>query len=340
MILRLSNSSRSVAVNSFPAWSRRLLGVGAMFASLGCVDQSRTILEAPARLTMLVPVCSTQLAPPGRSPSSKAKRVPLVRSLDPEHWLEVMVPELARAANSEPVKVEEAGSKAENKSLRGDSIDCTGHYVFANETLRFGVSSRGWPRLVDADEIDQRSGPKGTSALRLRAVRFENGDVGGPIALVRAVDDRAEIYGMGSYRGPEGAKLTPVRMGNEMIVTAEAKRCPDIYNCRRTLDFFLLRNGRLLNAATIDLERVLRVPSVTERGLFAEYRMTTDVSYGRGGIQLLEQVKVKIIKYENQGDRDSDRLLRTVEFSRRLQVERDALFSTNESVWERVIGRD
>ena len=96
----------------------------------------------------------------------------------------------------------------------------------------------------------------------------------------------------------------------------------------------------LVNAATVDLERVLRVPSVSERGLYAEYKLTTDVSFSEDGVQLLEQVKVRIIPYEKQGDRDSDRELRTVEFARLLRVERDTLFSTNESLWERVVGQD
>jgi hypothetical protein len=40
------------------------------------------------------------------------------------------------------------------------------------------------------------------------------------------------------------------------------------------------------------------------------------------------------------GDRDSDRDLRKVEFSRFLRVERDTLFSSNDPLWERVVGQD
>ena len=63
------------------------------------------------------------------------------------------------------------------------------------------------------------------------------------------------------------------------------------------------------------------------------------MSYEPEGIRLLEQVSVKIIHYEDPG-RDSDRDLRKVEFSRVLKVERDALFATNDSLWERVVGQD
>ncbi|MSP25211.1 MAG: hypothetical protein EXR75_08615 [Myxococcales bacterium] len=295
-----------------------LLALGSV--SFGCVEQQSTAIEVPARQTLPVSVCTNQLPPPARASSAKGA---VVRSLDAEQWMRFLVPGYEDASGLSPT-----------------ANDCTGHYVFANETLRHGVSARGWPRVLDAGEFDLRTGPKGLQVVRLRAVNFEDGDVGGPIALVRAIDDRAEIYGVGSYRGPSDAKLEPVRMGNEMLVVAEAKRCPDVTNCRRIANYFLVRRGRLIDVATADIERVQRMPSLTERGLYAEYRMTTDVSYLPEGIRLLEQVKVKIIPYPNEPDRDSDRLLRTVEFARLLRLERDSLFATNESLWERVVGQD
>ena len=184
-----------------------------------------------------------------------------------------------------------------------------------------------------------RAGPNGMKVLWLRVLKFENGDEGGPIALVRAIDDRAEVYGIGSYRGPTKSQLNPIRLGNENIVVAEAKICPDPDDCRKRAQFYLNRRGRLIDSATIDLERVAIVPSVTERGLYAKYTLKTDVTYKPNGIQLLEQVQVKIIHYV-QGDRDSDRDLRKVEFSRFLRVERDVLFSSNDPLWERVVGQD
>lgn len=285
----------------------------------GCVDQTRVVLEAPARQVIPVPVCTTALAPPARLGSKD-----IIRSLEPEEWLKILIPKY------------ELG-----EGLNPTDVDCTGHYVLANESLRYGAALNGFPRRINPDELIERAGPRGIRVLWLPVLAFENGDVGGPVALVRGINDRAEVYGIGSFKGPENTKLTPVRMGNDTIVVAEAKRCPEEPRmCQKEASFFLLRRGRLLDAATVDIERVQRMPSVLERGLYAEYRMTTDVEYKPDGIHLLEQVKVKIIPYENQGDRDSDRVLRTVEFRRLLQVQRDALFATNESVWERVIGQD
>lgn len=295
-------------------------GVLSASALMGCVNNDRPVYEASARQTTPVSVCTEGIAPPKRKRGDSSA---VVRDLDAEQWLEIMLP------SYEP-----------GEGLKPTMADCTGSYAFANETLRYGISQVGWPRLVDPDELDTRSGPRGVKAVRLRVLAFENGDQGGPIALVRAVDDRAEVFGIGSYRGPVDAKLTPVRMGDEYLLVAEARRCPDTYNCRKTADFYLARRGRLINAATIDLERVQRVPSVSERGLYAEYRLDTSVTYERDGIRLLEQVKVKIIPYEGEGERDSNRALRKVEFARMLRVDRDTLFSTNESLWERVVGQD
>ena len=274
-------------------------------------------MEVTARKQIPIPVCTTQLAPL-RASSGKAA----VRSLDAEQWLGVLLQGFDPA-----------------KGLGATDVDCTGHYAFTNESLRGGVPTTGWGKKVEPEALDMRAGPDGVRVLWLRAVRFENGDEGGPIALVRAVDDRAEVYGIGSFRGPSSSQLSPVRLGNELIVASETKICPNADDCRKRAQFYLARRGRLIEGATVDLERTAVVPSVSERGLYAKYTLRTDVTYKATGIQLLEQVQVKIIHYD-EGARDSDRALRKVEFSRFLRVERDTLFSSNDPLWERVIGQD
>lgn len=275
-------------------------------------------LETKARRQTPIPVCTTQLAPVRAAGKGRA----MVRSLDPEQWAQVLMP-----------------SFVEGKGLNPTELDCTGHYVFANETLRGGISLKGWPRVLDPDEMEVRSGPEGLRVLWLRVLKFENGDEGGPVALVRAVDDRAEVYGIGSFRAPPKSKLDPVRLGDDNLVVGETKNCPEVDDCRRQAHFFLVRRGRLIEAATADLDRVTVVPSVTERGNYARYVLRTDVTYKPDGIQLLEQVKVRIVHYESK-NRDSDRELRKVEFGRMLRVERDTLFSSNDPLWERVVGQD
>jgi hypothetical protein len=296
-----------------------VVSVLALGSTSGCSAPAENApREASVRKAAPIPVCTTQLAPVKSASHGKA----VVRSLDPEQWVSVLVPTFT-----------------EDKGLSPTDIDCTGHYVFANEMLRGGISSRGWPRVVEPEEVELRSGPDGMRVVWIRALKFENGDEGGPIALVRAVDDRAEVYGIGSFRGPPKAQMNPVRLGNDNLVVAESKACPTADDCQHKAHFYLPRRGRLIEAATVDLERTAVVPSVTARGLYAQYRLSTDVTYKPDGIHLLEQVKVKIIHYD-QGNRDSDRELRKVEFSRLLRVQRDTLFSSNDPLWERVVGQD
>lgn len=273
--------------------------------------------EFKTRKQIPIPVCTTQLSPV-KTTSGKT----VVRTLEPEQWMQVLVP-----------------AYTEEKGLNATDVDCTGAYVYANESLRGGVSQRGWPRPLDPEDMEVRSGPDGMRVIWLRVLKFENGDEGGPLALVRAVDDRAEVYGIGSFRGPAKSQLQPVRLGNENLVVGESRLCPDPDDCRVQAHFYLARRGRLIQAASVDVERTAVVPSVTERGLYAKYMLRTDVSYKPDGIQLLEQVRVRIIKDES-GTRDSDRELRRVEFSRFLKVERDTLFSSNDPLWERVFGQD
>ncbi|MDI1449962.1 hypothetical protein [Polyangium sp. 6x1] len=287
-------------------------------SSMGCgAAPEQPHLEAKTREQTPIAVCTQKLSPL-RGGRGKA----VVRTLEPDQWAEIAFP----------------GFNAD-KGLNPTDVDCTGHYAFANESLRGGISEKGWPRKLDVEEVDVRSGPNGLRTLWYRVLKFENGDEGGPILLARAVDDRAEIYAIGSFRGPAKSQITPVRLGDDNLVVAEAKRCPDPDDCRKQAHMFLARRGRLIEAAKVDIERVQVLPSVTERGLYARYQLRTDVSYKPNGIQLLEQVKVSIIHYEDP-NRDSDRALRKVEFSRFLKVERDALFSSNDPLWERVVGQD
>lgn len=277
-------------------------------------------MEVKTRKQIPVPVCTMQLAPVKAGAGGKA----VVRSLDPEQWMVALFP----------------AYNVEQNALNPTDTDCTGNYAFANETLRGGVVNRGWPHVLDPEELEMRAGPEGMRVLWLPILKFENGDVGGPIALVRGIDDRAEVYGIGSFRGPPKSQANPVRLGNDSIVVVESKTCPNPQeDCQQIAHIFLARRGRLFEAATVDLERTAVVPSVTERGLYAQYKLRTDVQYKADGIHLLEQVKVRIIHYDAP-NRDSDRDLRKVEFTRFLRVERDSLFPSNDPLWERVVGQD
>ncbi len=300
------------------------LAFGLLAATLlaGCPDPLKSqVKQVEVRYVTPISVCRTKLSPIG-DPSRAGTAV---RDLDPGQWLEVLVPGYV---------------DGNEQGLDAIALDCTGNYIFANETLRGGASDRGWPRFVDPDEMVLNSGPNGMRVMWLRSLKFDNGDEGGPVALARSYGDNAEIYGVGSYRGPKDTKFATARIGNETIVVGESKECePESGVCRKRAHFFLPRRGRLIEGAVIDLDRTQVMPSQTERGLYAQYHLATDVTFQKDGILLLEQVQVRIMKTKVP-DLDSERLLRSVEFSRFLKIEHDTLFSSNEPLWERVIGRD
>ncbi len=299
-------------------WALAGLATAAM-GLLGCPGAVNQDTQVPVRYVTPVAVCRMKIPAVGSPERQRAA----VRDLDPEQWVEVLIP-----------------AYDDERGIDPTSLDCTGNYVFANESLRGGASARGWPRLLDPDDVTVSSGPQGMRIVWLRALKFDNGDDGGPLILGRAYGDAAEVYAVGSFRGPADAQFSTARVGNETIILAETKECDDEGDqCRRRSHFYLPRRGRLVGAAVIDTERTQIIPSTTERGLFAEYKLVTDLTYKPDGILLLEQVSVRITKTEVP-TLDSERELRTVEFSRFLRLERDTLFSTNEPLWERVVGRD
>jgi hypothetical protein len=307
------------AAVAFRRWLTGALFCVAGAGLTGCSDPMvQNKANVPVRQSVPVAVCVDQLAPVKAKTQGKA----VVRDLDPAQWLEVIIPQYE-----------------EEKGLEPTALDCTNHYVFANESLRGGASDRGWPRVFDPEDMTIQAGPGGMRVFWARTLKYDDGTEGGPIALVRAVDDRAEVYAVGSYRGHPGSRLTPVRAGNDIFVSAETKECSEPGECRKRATFFLPRRGRLIEGAAVDLERVAVVPSSLERGLFARYHLVTDVTYRPDGILLLEQVDVQIVEH-GITDKDSGRKLRRVEFGRLLRVDRDSLFSSNEPLWDRVVGQD
>ena len=286
-------------------------------AMTGCPGAVQQDTMVQTRTAVPVSVCRKQLSPPASGSANQ------VRDLDAEQWVGVVVPQFSP-----------------DHGLDSTAVDCTGNYIFANESLRGGATPRNWPFMVDPDDVSVQAGPNGMRAIWVRSIRFDNGDEGGPVALARAAGDGADVYAVGSFRGPSNSKITPARLGNEVIVVAETKECsPDGADCRKRAFFYLPRRGRLIQGAVADIERTSVVPSLTEKGLFTQYKLSTDVTYKPEGILLLEQLTVKTT-HTDVPDFDSDRHLRTVEFQRLLKVERDSMFSTNDPLWERVVGRD
>src|SRR5829696_6150166 len=130
-------------------WIVRLAAwmVAVLLVPVGCgAAPEQRHPEAKVRKQSPVPVCTQQLSPVKGS-GGKA----VVRNLDPEQWLHVLVPAFTP-----------------ERGLNDKDLDCTGNYAFANESLRGGVSPKGWPRPFDPDDVEMRAGPEGMRTVWLR----------------------------------------------------------------------------------------------------------------------------------------------------------------------------
>ena len=219
---RISRCGRACVVRKTREPSTPLSALVARSASvLACAPALARRRRAPRRLQRS-PTAAARRGPDAatRSPSRSAPRRSRRSRARPGggRWCARSIPSSGWACVS-PTFNPQGG-------LGPTDTDCTGHYLFANESLRGGISTKGWPRPFDPDELEVRAGPEGMRVIWLRVLKFENGDVGGPVALVRAVDDRAEVYGIGSFRGPPKSKIVPVRVGNENLAVAESDHLP------------------------------------------------------------------------------------------------------------------
>src|SRR5690349_5300427 len=96
-------------------WALGLAAAG--LGSPGCgASPEQPHMEVPTRNQVPIAVCTTPLGAPKRA-GSRA----VVRNLDPEDWAHILMP-----------------SYMEDKGLSATEVDCTGNYVFANESLRGG----------------------------------------------------------------------------------------------------------------------------------------------------------------------------------------------------------
>src|SRR5688500_14828568 len=85
------DAARYAIISSLMDSQLRVAATLGLLVSLGaCVDQERPVYEAPSRLQAPTPVCAEGIAPPKRN---KGDSKAVVRDLEPEQWLEIMVPE-------------------------------------------------------------------------------------------------------------------------------------------------------------------------------------------------------------------------------------------------------
>jgi hypothetical protein len=166
----------------------------------------------------------------------------------------------------------------------------------------------------------------------LRPHRWPDGSEAGPLALVRAQEDFAEVYSVGAYRRSNGdLTLQAERVGNEVLVSAtndgckgQAKTTP----CETTVTLYLPRYGKLVPAATIATEK-RAFAAGGEQGVAGQvqYELTASPQYVPDGIKVFEQVKATD---------PSGRVVHRTELQRMYTLRDGKLEQGSDSLWARV----
>jgi hypothetical protein len=259
----------------------------------------------PTRATTPVPTCVQLL--PGRATSGFSRQIP-----ERDYW-NLIVPGLAQNP---------AGINRETTACNGVPV--------------FGATTFDGAQL-DAAAIEQGRITYGGGANRLKVVWLRThvaatGEQAGPLALVRVLENYAEVYGVGAFRGDaEKSRFGLERLGGDLVVTAISDGCAAAKpggDCDTILVAYLPTGGRLAPLAVVGLERA-RFATGLEPGVLGplKFHMTSSPSFQADGVHVVEEVTV------------TDEVGRTV---RRAQLERTFtlhgadLSSSSESLWDRI----
>jgi hypothetical protein len=222
---------------------------------------------------------------------------------------------------------------SEKVSLPENAIPCTGRNVLADPAFTGGEWIRKYPLAVEEGEILLGSGGDRIKVLWLRTHRFPDGTEAGPIAMVRAKEDSAEVYAVGVYRGITKRPYFQLeRIGPEVVATVSDEGCTGntkVEPCKSMVSVYLPRKGELVRLTTFASERrdyvVAGEPGVY--GAHIEYHLQTAPRYVPEGIKLYEQVKATD---------EAGRELRKAEVERDF-VLRDVTLVPNEGpLWPRI----
>jgi hypothetical protein len=249
---------------------------GAALAALGCagaVESSK--LEDRARRTVPVPVC---VQPLKRSTSGVSNVVPA------DYW-KMVLPSY------------DGGSSTVDTT----APDCAGRQAFSESDVLNAEGPRTGSVPAPSDNAVVSSGPDGFRVIWLRTYKFSDDSWSGPLALARAREGYAEVYGTGSYRGkPTTTRFSLERMGSRILVTATDEGCGQNkpgQACETAFNVFLLAGGRLTRAAAFPLDRIDYRPFGGSSGM-AKVRLTAAPVFQERAMRVVEQV---IVEDPNQG---------------------------------------
>jgi hypothetical protein len=208
---------------------------------------------------------------------------------------------------------------------------CTGARVF-DDPVFAGGATRGSPIEVQEGDVLYGNGGDRVRIVWLRTHRWPDGSQAGPIALVRAKEDFAEVYAVGALRAATpNTTLQAERMGAEVLVSATDDGCQgrakDVA-CETTVSLFLPRSGHLARLATMETARRAYATG-SEPGVQGqvEYQLNASPQYTAEGVTLFEQVTATD---------SSGRVVRRTELERRFVLHDGVLDQGTDSLWGRV----
>lgn len=171
----------------------------------------------------------------------------------------------------------------------GDVRSCSGAPIFsAEKSAKFHLA----PEARSEGRITYGGGANRLKVVWLRSHEGEDGVEAGPLALVRVVDNYAEVYGVTSYEGvPDRVRFDLERLGGEVVVTAVDDACAGADgSCDTMLRVFRPNAGRLDELAEIGLQRVRKTRDL-EPGVTGELiaKFVTSPEYKKDGIHVIEE---------------------------------------------------
>ncbi|HEY8088423.1 MAG TPA: hypothetical protein VIF09_11275 [Polyangiaceae bacterium] len=218
-----------------------------------------------------------------------------------------------------------------NHRLPTNALPCTGMRVF-DDPVFAGGTTRGTPMEVQEGDIVYGNGGDRVRIVWMRTHRWPDGTEAGPLALVRAKEDFAEVYAVGAYRRTNGAvTLQAERLGTEFLISATDDGCqgqPKGTACETNVALFLPRFGKLVRLTTLATEKRAYATG-SEPGVLGqvEYELTASPQYTADGIKLFEQVKATDT---------SGRIVHKTELERMFVLHDGTLEQGSDSLWGRV----
>src|ERR1019366_7042071 len=279
-------------------------GVGLSGAS-GCGSDRPPRIEDYARAMAPVPACILPL------PSRTHGAGQTMRNLTEEQNWQLVFP----------------AYDTQNHTLAANSLTCTGARVF-DDPVFAGGTTRGTPIDVQSGDAVYGNGGDRVRIVWLRTHRWPDGSEAGPLALVRAKEDFAEVYAVGAYRRSNGSlTLQAERLGTEVLIAATDDGCQGQAKtsaCETNVSLFLPRFGKLARLTTLVTEK-RAFAAGAEPGVMGQvaYQLTASPQYTQDGIKLFEQVKATDA---------AGRLVHKTELERVL-VLHDGALETGDSLW-------